>query len=305
MHAATAVGLVIILAPYILLNLKGNFKHCLGIMLALGIPFLAPFPWIFNILLPTAKSLFSPQPLLDYVTLPRIITTYGYLPVLFCILGSFLLAIRGEKKGYGLILGLLALLLMLVIFFTFHYGVPIMYYRGLMYMMLMLGIVAGAGLMGVKKLKLPAKLTAWLKTPFITENAGRILCLIFIGLTLAICIPSRLDTPYYHMIDEQDYEASVWIRGNVDSSYRKAILDPWKGTAFVAIAEKYVYTKIHSYPKPSDEEAYDFLRSGCSDTDFLRENGISIVYTRGEVFNPDLVEVRKNVYLLKEADAPE
>ena len=34
---------------------------------------------------------------------------------------------------------------------------------------------------------------------------------------------------------------------------------------------------------------------------FLRENGISIVYTRGECDNPDLVEAEKNIYLLKEA----
>jgi len=43
-HAPTAIGLVIILTPYLLLNLKGDFKHSLGIMLAIAIPFLAPFP---------------------------------------------------------------------------------------------------------------------------------------------------------------------------------------------------------------------------------------------------------------------
>ncbi|MFC2012776.1 hypothetical protein ACFLUE_00655, partial [Chloroflexota bacterium] len=33
LHAPTAIGLFIILTPYILLNLKGNFKHSLGISL--------------------------------------------------------------------------------------------------------------------------------------------------------------------------------------------------------------------------------------------------------------------------------
>ena len=42
-HAVTALGLAIILTPYILLNLKGSFKHSLGIALALGIPLLVPF----------------------------------------------------------------------------------------------------------------------------------------------------------------------------------------------------------------------------------------------------------------------
>lgn len=190
------------------------------------------------------------------------------------------LATRGGENSYGLILGLLALLLMLATFFTLHYGLIAVYYRGLMWMMLMVGIVAGAGLMGVKNLRLPARLSTWLKAPLITQNVGRFLCLALIGVILAIAIPVRQDTPYYHMIDQEDYEAFVWIKDNVNESYEKAILDPWKATAFAAITGKYVYTFIGEYPKPSDTEAYDFLRSGSSDTNFLRKNGISLVYTQ-------------------------
>jgi len=124
------------------------------------------------------------------------------------------------------------------------------------------------------------------------------------GLTLAIGIPARQDTYYYHMIDKEDYEAFVWIQDNVKEGYEKAILDPWKATAFTAITEKYIYSRIHAYPKPKDKEAYEFLRGGCTDTAFMTENGISIVYTRGKCDNPNLVEVRKNVYLLKEAGTP-
>ena len=64
-------------------------------------------------------------------------------------------------------------------------------------------------------------------------------------------------------------------------------------------------------PTEKDSEAYDFLRNGSLDTDFLRDNGISIVYTR--IFdgnrntdyisgNPDLVEVSKDIYLLKDSN---
>jgi len=300
MHAPTAIGLVIAIAPYILLNLKGNFKHSLGITLALAIPFLAPFPWIFDKLLPTAQSLFTQITIPDYIAIPRVIQTYGYLPIAFCLLGASVLAIMGGKRNYGLIFGLLAMLLMLVIFFTFGYGVFIVYQRGLMYMMLMMSIVAGAGLMWVKNLKLPARL----KAPRFTRNVGYILCIVLVAVILTIVIPDRQEqgTRFYHMIDQEDYEAFVWIKDNVGDDYEKAILDPWKGTAFTAIAEKYVYTKIHSYPKGTDKDAYNFLQSGSTDTDFLRKNGISIVYTRSPCHNPNLVEVRKNVYLLKEAE---
>jgi len=295
-HAPTAVGLVLILTPYILLNLKGNFKHSLGITLALAVPFLAPFPWIFGMLLPTAESLLAPQPLSTFVDLPSILQTYGYLPVLFCLLGTSILAIRGGKKNYGLIFGLLALLAMLVTFFTFHYGVEIMYHRGLMYAILMMSIIAGAGLMGIRSLRLPSN---GLKTAFLRKNVGNILCLVLIGLTLALCIPNRQDTAYYHMIDSEDYQAFVWIRDNVDERYDKAVLDPWKATAFTAITGKNIYTKIHSYPKGTDMEAYEFLRGGCTDTAFLRENGIAIVYSQWECQNPDLVEVAKDIYLFR------
>jgi hypothetical protein len=115
-----------------------------------------------------------------------------------------------------------------------------------------------------------------------------------------MCIPVRQHLPYYHMINSEDYEAFVWIKENTDSSYDKAILDPWKGSAFTAITGKKVYTWIGDAPKSSDLEAYDFLDGGSKDTAFLKKNGISIVYTQSGSQNPDLVEVRKNVYILKE-----
>ncbi len=297
-HAATAVGLVIIVFPYILLNLKGHFKHSLFTLISIGLPFLS-LPWIFNLLLPTAQSLLNIQPLSVYVELPQILNTYGYLPIILGLIGVFILVIRGGKKNYGLVLGLLGLLVMLVTFFTIHYGIPIMYYRGLMYMMLMMGIVAGAGLRGVRNFMLPKKLAAQVKLPLITQNIGKAMFLILIAITLVIAIPARQDTAYYYMIDDYDYEAFTWINDNVAKEYEKAILDPWKATAFVAITERQVFTRIHTYPKPSDEQAHSFLEDGCTDTEFLVNNNISIIYTRSSCQNPDLVEVRENIYLLK------
>ena len=98
-HAPSAISLAIILAPFILLNLRGNFKHSLGLTLALAVPFLIPFPWIFDLLLPTARELFVPQSLKTYADYPPLIRTYGYLPVLFSLLGIFVLAIkRGQER---------------------------------------------------------------------------------------------------------------------------------------------------------------------------------------------------------------
>jgi hypothetical protein len=62
-----------------------------------------------------------------------------------------------------------------------------------------------------------------------------------------------------------------------------------------------VYSRTHAYPDSNGPKTDDFLRNGSSDTVFLKENGISIVYTQEAVHNPDLAEVRKNVYLVKES----
>lgn len=158
LHAATAVGLVIILVPCILLNFPSDFKRSIGIALALAVPFLALFPWIFRMLLPTARELLTPQQASPFVDLPVIISKYGYLAIALSLAGCFLLAMKGGKKNYSLVLSLLALLLMLVTFFTFHHGVEIMYERGLLYLMLMLSIISGSGLAAVRRIRLPAKL---------------------------------------------------------------------------------------------------------------------------------------------------
>jgi hypothetical protein len=309
-HATTAVGLVIIFIPYILLNLKGNFKHALGMILALAIPFVALFPWVFGQILGVAENLFTPHFHSSLVQLPRVIQTYGYIPVCLCLLGILSLAIRGGKKGYGLILGLLILLLMLAAYFALHYGFQPLYTRGLMYMMLIMSVVAGAGLMAIKSFRLPERLGAWLRVPLVTQNVGRFLCLAIIVGMLFISIPEHQDTRYYHMIDKVDYEAFVWIKDNVDSSYTKAIVDPWKATAFTAISGKYVYTRIHERPYDIDKEAYAFIQGGSTDTAFLRENGISIIYTRVyggdkntdyESDNPDLIKLAPSIYLLQES----
>ena len=299
-HAPSAICLVIILVPYVLLNLKGDFKHGLFIFLALFIPFLAPFPWIFDMLLPTAQGLLTPQSLPEHVDFPRLIKVYGYLPMALCVLGTFVLTIKGGKVRYGLVLGLLALLLMLVTFFTFHYGISIMYERGLMFMMLMVGIVAGAGLMAVKNLQPPEWLNVSTRVTTITRYAGWLFCLVLVGVTLYISIPERQVLPYYHMIDDDEYQTFVWVKENVGEEYERAILDPWKATPFAAITGKYIYTRIHIAPTSTDEEVEKFLNDGCRDTAFLKAKGITIVYTEGECNNSDLTQVREHVYLLKE-----
>ncbi len=303
-HAPSAVFLVIILLPYLVMNLKGNFRQVAGVSIALALPFLVIFPWIFALLGPTAKSLLNPiaiqnlQGWSTYTYLPQIIPGYGYIPIGLCLAGVFALYARGGKERLAIVLGLVMLLAMLVAFYTFHYGVWILYLRGLVFVLLLIGLVAGAGLMAIKEIKIPA---AGLRRlwPGGERYAGYLLCTLVVIILLAVTIPALRDTIYYQMIDRQDAQAFAWIKANVGAGYPKAVLDPWEATAFSALTGKYVYSKIHATVTGTDIQALDFLKNGCTDTAFLRSNNITLVYTHGPVQNPDLEEVRPGVYLLK------
>jgi len=63
MHPPSAICCVLIIAPSILLGLRGDLRHNLGLGLALVIPFLVTLPWTHNLILSTGKLLFFAQPL--------------------------------------------------------------------------------------------------------------------------------------------------------------------------------------------------------------------------------------------------
>ena len=295
-HATSAVILIIIMVPCVLLYLKKEPKHGIILLLMGVVPFLITLPWTYGLIESTADSLFVPKPLPVNHDLPRILKAYGYIPFAIGLLGTFWLAWKGGARNYGLVFGLLLMVFMLAVFFTLHYGVEPIYLRGILYALLMLGIVAGAGLMVIKNLRLPMNLGI----PDALKRIGYPLCLIVIIIILVISVPTRQNTLYYHMIDTEDYEAFVWIKENVGTEYQRAILDPWKATAFTALTGKYVYARTHMGPTAKTSGADEFLADGCTDTDFLRQNNVNIVYTRQECANPDLEEVNEGVYLLKE-----
>ncbi|MBI4267553.1 MAG: hypothetical protein HY662_02080 [Chloroflexi bacterium] len=312
MHAPSAVLLTLILFPFILFGLRSDFKHSLGVMLAIALPLIVSLPWTSGMVLSEVKSLaVAKEPLLHHDLL-SLRSDYGLWPIVLSLYGTFILAIKSSRINYSLVASLLFLLATLAIFYSLHYGTDKLYLRGLLYTMLLMGTVAGAGLLALRKLELPGMAAIKAKSPVLMRTIGILLCLVVVGGTLVTVVPARQAILYYHMIDKDDYEAFVWIRDNVNASYQTAIVDPWKATAFTAVTGKQVYTRIVLSPEPSDERALDFIRTGSKDTGFLVENRITIVYTRtfdGQANtdfgsqNPNLLEVRRNIYLLKPASA--
>ncbi|MFC1917806.1 hypothetical protein ACFLXH_04040 [Chloroflexota bacterium] len=298
-HPPSAVCLVLILGPYALLNVKRNIHHTIGLVAALSSGFLITLPWSLPVAIDFGGRALEFTQLPTYVSLPPLFATYGYVPIGIALLGVFILAFKGDIKSYGLVLGMLLILLMLVSMFVSGYGIKILYFRGLMYLMLLIGIVAGAGLVWLSNVSLHESILKRVVFPTVWRRAGLILSLLLAVLTFSVAIPERLETKYYHMIDDIDYEAFTWINGNLDDDYGLAVLEPWKGTAFVAIARKRVLTRIGAYPVSIDQQVKRFLDGGCRDTAFLTDRGISIVYTRKSCDNPELIQVKENVYVLE------
>lgn len=308
MHSVTALIVGLILIPYVILGVKSKFSHSLGVTASIGLPIILAiifFPDVFQeMTLALVSQLLVPQDISPYVQVPFIVSAYGYFPVALGALGMGVLTFRGGLKNYSLVLGLMLLVVVLVVYFRGHYGDAFVYYRGLMYAMLMTGIVAGAGLNSIRTNDLTRWLAARAGNRFWARHAGNAAALGIAAAILVIAIPAHQNTPYYHMIDETDYQTFTWIRNNVDASYDRAVLDPWKGAAFVAITGKHVYAYTTVRLWGTGREAYSFLDGSCTDSDFLRTKHISLVYTRGECLNPDLVEIHKYVYVFHDPEAP-
>lgn len=303
LHATSALLIIMMLVPYLLISFKVNIRRGLIMVIIVILPLLISLPWTIDLIAPRIASLFVQQSIPAYHDLLFILTEFGQLSAILCLIGVFSLALKGGWKNYSLIGALLIIAAMLTTFYSLHYGVSDVYFRGLLFAMLIMGTIAGSGLMVIRKLKF-----SWGK-PIFPRLLSVLLCLLIIGVTLATTIPHRQQDNYYHMIDSVDYEAFLWIKENVDTDYQTAILDPWKATAFNAITGKYVYNRIDIAPTATSQVVYDFLQGGSENTTFLKENGINIIYTRVyngnaniafSTNNSDLIEVRENLYLLKE-----
>ena len=295
-HATTAIILCILLLPYALISIKADIWHSIGIIAALLLPFVLPFPWIFTLVLQNTGQLLTPQYISQYTELPDLLVKYGVLPIVFSFMGTVVLIVRGGKKNFGLILGLALLLIVMLVFLVFHYGLSGVYDRGLTTMLLILCTLAGAGLFWLRKLRLPDGFLHKHKS-LLFKRASTFSCVFLVLIILAIAVPTRLNAVFYHMIDDEDYRAFVWIKDNIGVEYTTALVDPWKATAFTAVTGKKVASRIWIKPEPVDDVIYKFLEGGCQDTIFLADFKGAIVYNTAACNNHDLIRVRNNVFI--------
>jgi len=282
LHPPSATVLYIVIAPYILINLKGNWRHSVALSTALLVPLLIALSWMWLRLLPALGKLQVTQVIPANVEIPALLEMYGVLPLALCFTGVIYLARKGSRNSYGLIIGLALLLFAGLVLLWFQYGMFILYARGLHTVLLLISVMAGVGLLWVRLIRPPA---------------GGLLCCLLIGLILAMSVPARVVTPYYHMIEDEDYRAFTWIKENVELDDYPAMVTPWQGSAFTAITGMNVLRYIGSSQEQADELVSSYLASGCPDTSFLQENRVAVVYTQLPCDNHDLLQVKENVYV--------
>jgi len=296
-HAYTAIAVVVICFPFLLFNAKENWKSSVRFGLALLLPFLISYPFASQYVNQILTRLVNPHEISIYIDFPWLVDSLGFIPLGLCLAGVFSIGIKPDRGSLGLVSSFIILLMLLVLYFQFHYGITGLYERGLLYVLLMASIITGAGLAALRKIEL--NISFFTRIPRRIIQYGQITLIgILIILVIITVIPQRQSTPYYQMIDESDYKAFCWIGENYGGQDIKALIDPWKGTAFTAVTGLRVTSRIIIAPAKIDYDIYNFLNNECLNTAFLVDNDVDLVYTRQSCTNPDLVKVHEGVYLV-------
>lgn len=302
-HAYTAIAVAIVCFPYLLLNAKQNWKSSLRSGLALLLPFLISYPFAFQFANPVLDKISDPHEISTYVDFPWLVDSLGYITLGLCLVGTFFIGIRSNRQNTGLLFGFFILLALVVVYYQFHYGITGLYERGLLYALLIASIIAGMGLADLRKIEINFSLLP--NIPHRIVKYGQTVIIgVMVLLVVIIIVPQRQSTPYYKMIDESDYEVFCWIGENYGGQKLKALLDPWKGTAFTAVTGLRVTSRIIMAPAEIDDMIYEFLDNECRNTKFLVDNDISLVYTRQSCTNPNLVKVHEGVYIFTDNLTP-
>jgi len=233
-----------------------------------------------------------------------IIPRLGYIPYPLFVLGLALLASSGRRTDRALLV--IAVLVATYAFLHYQFGVgnAALYSRSILYLSLLLLLIAGLATSGVRR-----RLAKLLSPRWAGGASFAAAGLVFVAVmlpSLGLSLESRYEEQYYHRIGDTQYEDFVWMRDHLCTGYERALTEPQFGRAFAAITGRYAYAAVPTTAAPvrpaEVEEAKLVLRDGVPDADWLREHGVSIVYTTRRVENPELVQVHDRVYVLPEAE---
>lgn len=287
LHPPTALAVIAVLIPFVLLNYRNDPKHSIYIAAALMFAFLISSPRLAHLVAPTAGSMVSVTK--HFLPLaPHVFKVYGSLQTLIFVIGFFMLGKRGERNDHSLMFASVLLLLPITVYAQFTIGNLIIYGRSYSYLMLLMSIIGGYGLFSIS-------------TRLKRYSPGLAIYVLLIISILGTAVVAHSNTPYYHVMDKQEYGDYLWIKENLGDIQGISVLEPWNAKAYAPITGRFVYS--HIPPGPSEfcekrnREIYGFFKDGGNNSTFLEANNISIVYTKKTITNPDLTEVNPRIYL--------
>lgn len=226
-----------------------------------------------------------------------IVSIIGYLPAALFVIGIGVVTYRGKMTSRILVIGTIGFLAFLFVYPRVYIGPDIVYERGWLYIFFLMGVFGAETVMGI-----------WRGLAFVfrrnqgaTRVTGLAVICILLAAALIMSFKGHLTQPYYRLVDDAARSEMYWIGKYVPEKYRYALTEIGPGAPLAAISGKHVYigevtpARFTKFPLVAE-----FFAGSAGDTEWLVEEGLSIVYTGSPVENEDLIKVNRNSYILLE-----
>ena len=234
------------------------------------------------------------------------IARLGYVPYPLFVLGLVLLARNGSRTDRALLMTTVLVSTYAFVHYEYGLGNAALYSRSILYLSLLLLLIAGLAAAWARRRLAQLLSPRWARAAVASFAAAGLVLGAVVLPSLALNVDARYDETFYHRIGETQYDDFVWVRDNLCSGYGRALTDPKFGRPFAAISGRYTYAAIPATAAPVRpprlDEARLVLKEGVPDADWLREHGVSIVYSTGRVESPELVKVHERVYVLPDSE---
>jgi len=306
-HPTTALGAMLILLVYTVFLLIEKQYKIAGIIGLFTILPLLPIYFLltqWNYTFEMVLQAVSGQENLLFMDLPKIWVNFEHLGLVTwaCfIIGVYFCFSKGKTLLRTLSISAVMFLIIIGVYDNFGYGISHIYERSFLYLFLLVAIVAGFGLSELRKTI--QQYTEKTQVKHASKTIELLVPLIACLLLFATAVPAHQNISYYQMITEQDYQTFRWINTHINDyrdanhTYDKAAVDPFIASPFTAVTGVYTISTSMSplYGYELSTEMTKFMQEKCTNTSFLKQYHLSIVY--GACINNNLTMIYPNVYL--------
>jgi hypothetical protein len=310
-HPPTALAGLILIMVYSLLLIfekkyQSSFLLIIASLLPIGLIFLIATRW--DLSLQTVIDGFLGENYILEMGLPKIWINLEQMGIILwglLIIGVYYSIVNGKTIIRTIFLSIIAFISLIILYDRYGYGMPIMYERSFTYLFLLISLLAGLGLTELTKTfsKILGKNLKKINVKNM-KILHYILPSLLILILISTTIPAHINIPYYHIIDENEFETYSWIKENIKDYYQngfennKGVVDPFKASPFSAITGLNIISLSMSplYGYEYHDEVELFLNNECKNTKFLQKFGASVI-SSSNCNNNNLTMIYPNVYI--------